>query len=141
MTDAAHPSDYSTLDDLSELDLDDLRKHWRSRFGPPPSIRSVELLAMMLAWRIQAEHEGGMETDARRSLRRPTASPGLTALTPGTLLTREWKGVRHKVTVEGDGRLRWGETTYGSLSEVARAITGSRWNGPRFFGLREGDMA
>lgn len=92
----------------------------------------------MLAWRIQAGREGGMNTDTRRALRRPTASPGLTCLTPGTRLMREWKGVRHEVTVEGDGRLRWGEEIYASLSEVARAITGTRWNGPRFFGLREG---
>ena len=71
MTEATRPSDYSTLDNLPGLDLDDLRKHWRSRFGPPPSIRSVELLAMMLAWRIQAEHEGGVETDARMEGRPP----------------------------------------------------------------------
>lgn len=129
------------LDRLSGLGLDELRDAWRTRYGPPPLIRSVELLALMLAWRIQAEREGGMETDARRSLRRPTTSPGLTALTPGTRLTREWKGVRHEVTVEGDGRLRWGDEVYGSLSEAARAITGSRWNGPRFFGLRDGGAA
>lgn len=138
MTDAAWLSDDVELGGLAELKLDDLRRLWRSRFGPPPSIRSVELLGLMLAWRVQAEREGGMETDARRNLRRPTASPGLTRLTPGARLTREWKGIRHEVIVEGGGQLRWGDDTYGSLSEVARAITGSRWNGPRFFGLREG---
>ena len=58
-------------------------------------------------------------------------------LTPGALLSREWKGVRHEVTVAPDGQLHWEGGKYRSLSEVARAITGVRWNGPRFFGLRE----
>jgi hypothetical protein len=91
----------------------------------------------MLAWRLQAERDGGMETSVRRAMRRPGALRGLAVLPPGTRLSREWKGVRHDVIVEGDGRLRWEDGVYSSLSEVARAITGTRWNGPRFFGLRE----
>jgi len=91
----------------------------------------------MLAWRLQAERDGGMETSVRRAMRRPGASRGLAALPPGARLSREWKGVRHDVIVEKEGRLRWGGGVYNSLSEVARAITGTRWNGPRFFGLRE----
>jgi hypothetical protein len=62
-----------------------------------------------------------------------------TALTPGTRLTREWQGVRHEVVVEPDGRFRHREELHRSLSQVARKITGSRWNGPRFFGLRAGE--
>lgn len=58
-------------------------------------------------------------------------------LTPGTKLSREWQGVRHEVVVEPDGKLVWSDRRYTSLSQVARAITGTRWNGPRFFGLRE----
>ena len=54
---------------------------------------------------------------------------------PGTRLTREWKGVSHEVEVIRDGYIHAG-ARYRSLSEVARTITGSRWNGPRFFGLR-----
>ena len=125
------------LDRLAELGLDQLRSRWRLRYGAPPSIRSRELLALMLAWRLQAERDGGMETSVRRAMRRPGASRGLAALPPGARLSREWKGVRHDVIVEGDGRLRWEGGLYNSLSEVARAITGTRWNGPRFFGLRE----
>ncbi len=125
------------LDRLAELGLDDLRRRWRSRYGAPPSIRSRELLALMLAWRLQAERDGGMETSVRRAMRQPGGSPGLAALPPGARLSREWKGVRHDVIVDSDGRLRWGEGLYSSLSHVARAITGTRWNGPRFFGLRE----
>lgn len=126
------------LDALSDRGLEELRAIWRDRYGAPPKLRSPELLAMMLAWRIQAEEEGGIETAARRALRRSSIAPGMTRLPPGSRLSRDWQGVRHEVTVESDGRLRWGDATYRSLSEVARAITGSRWNGPRFFGLREG---
>lgn len=125
------------LDGLAALDLEALRRRWRTRYGDPPSIRSRELLMLMLAWRIQAEREGGLEPQARRAMRRATGAPALTSLPPGTCLMREWKGRPHEVIVEGDGRFRCGETVYGSLSEAARAITGSRWNGPRFFGLRE----
>jgi Protein of unknown function (DUF2924) len=56
-------------------------------------------------------------------------------LKPGTLLVREWDGEIHRVIVAGDGFV-WREQTYSSLSEIARLITGTRWNGPRFFGLR-----
>jgi DUF2924 family protein len=57
-------------------------------------------------------------------------------LKPGTLLRREWQGVLHSVIVAKHG-FAWNGSTYGSLSEVARAITGTRWSGPRFFGLRQ----
>jgi hypothetical protein len=87
----------------------------------------------VLAWRIQADLYGGLDPQTRKLLRdeRPRREP---AVAPGTIITREWRGVTHQVesTVEGflyDGR-RWN-----SLSEIARAITGTRWNGRRFFGL------
>ncbi len=94
------------------------------------------MLALMLAYRIQADQAGGVSVDLRRSLRRPASSPGMSALRPGTRLSREWQGVRHEVVVEADGKLSWSGERYASLSHVARAITGTRWNGPRFFGLR-----
>lgn len=93
----------------------------------------------MLAWRIQAAREGGLGADLRRSIRRPAAAPVATILTPGTRLTREWQGVRHEVVVEPDGRFRHDGQLHRSLSQVARKITSSRWNGPRFFGLRAGE--
>lgn len=124
--------------DLDGLGLEELRKEWRKRFGLPPKLRSPELLALMLAYRIQVAEEGGIDVEMRRTLRRPSVSKGVSILTPGALLAREWQGVRHEVTVEPQGRVRWQGQQYKSLSEVARAITGSRWNGPRFFGLRAG---
>jgi hypothetical protein len=62
------------------------------------------------------------------------ARPG--RLRPGTVLVREWEGGSHRVMVLAEG-FAWNGTTYASLSQVARAITGTRWNGPRFFGLRD----
>lgn len=124
---------------LGELGLEPLRAIWRERFGAPPRLRSPEILALMLAWRIQAAREGTLNGEIRRTLRRPGSAPVRSALTPGTRLTREWQGVRHEVVVEPDGRLRYGDGLYGSLSQVARQITGSRWNGPRFFGMRAGE--
>ena len=92
--------------------------------------------SLMLAYRIQAAEEGGIDVELRRTLRRPAAGKTTSLLTPGTKLSREWKGICHEVVVEPDGRVSWQGQAYKSLSEVARAITGSRWNGPRFFGLR-----
>lgn len=126
---------------LGDLGLEPLRAIWRERFGAPPAIRSPEILALMLAWRIQAARDGGLDGDLRRTIRRPAAAPVATALTPGTRLTREWQGVRHEVVVEPDGRFRHRDELHRSLSQVARKITGSRWNGPRFFGLRAGEDA
>lgn len=127
---------YSAVAAIAGLGLEQLRHEWRNRFGTPPKLRSPELLALMLAYRIQAAEEGGIDADLRRIIRRPSASRIISVLTPGTRLAREWKGVRHEVTIGPDGRVRWQGEDYGSLSQAARAITGSRWNGPRFFGLR-----
>ena len=123
---------------LEPLDLEGLRTQWRARYGPPPALRSPELLAMMLAWRIQAAVEGGLGADMRRALRRPPSkrSTNEPAAGPGARLIREWQGVRHEVTVEEGGVFLHAGTRHRSLSQVARAITGTRWNGPRFFGLR-----
>ena len=121
---------------LLDLDLEGLRAEWRRRVGPPPTLRSPELLRRMLGWRIEAAASGGLDAETRRRLRRPatTKAPSLAPM-PGTRLAREWKGVTHEVEVIADGYIHAG-ARYRSLSEVARTITGSRWNGPRFFGLR-----
>ena len=124
---------------LGDLGLEPLRAIWRARFGAPPTIRSPEILSLMLAWRIQAAREGGLDGELRRTIRGTASAPVATALTPGTRLTREWQGVRHEVVVEPDGRFRHRDELHRSLSQVARKITGSRWNGPRFFGLRVGE--
>jgi hypothetical protein len=96
----------------------------------------------MLAWHLQAAAFGDLEPETRRRLKQlakagqrngvPRASSA--GLRPGTVLLREWQGVRHGVEVTRDGFLHAGKR-YRSLSQVARAITGTRWSGPRFFGL------
>lgn len=123
---------------LARLDLNGLREAWRRRYGPTPPIRSPDLLRRMLAFEIQAGHFGGLDPELRRRLRRtdveaPRRKPGLQ---PGTRIVREWRGGRHEVEVV-DGGFQWEGSTYSSLSDVARAITGTRWSGPRFFGLTE----
>jgi hypothetical protein len=120
---------------LSGLDLRGLRDAWPPRFGATPRLRSPDLLRRMLAWRLQVEALGGLDAETRRLLARSPAVRNGPALAPGTRVVREWKGERHEAEVSSDG-VRYRGETYASLSEVARVITGVRWNGPRFFGLR-----
>ena len=125
---------------LALLDLAGLREEWRRRYGAPPSTRSVYLIARLLAWRVQADALGGLDEPTIRLLygNRPAPPPPV-VLAPGTRLAREWRGVRHEVTVS-DGGVRYQGVVYRSLSEVARLITGTRWNGLRFFGLRQANL-
>ena len=124
------------VETLERLDLDGLRAAWRGRYGPPPLLRSPELLRLMLAWRMQTVALGGLDPEMRRLLRRRGAvqAEGL-ELGVGATLTRKWQGQTVEVIVEQDG-FRWEGRIYPSLSAAATAIAGTRWNGPRFFGLR-----
>lgn len=124
------------IDTLTELTLEQLRTSWRKHYGPAPSLRSPELMRLMLAWRLQADAHGGLDAVTRRQLKRtgPLECEGR-ALGVGARLTREWQGVRVEVVVTESG-FECAGTTYKSLSAVATAIAGTRWNGPRFFGLR-----
>lgn len=121
---------------LEEMGLEDLRAVWRSRYGVPPKLRSPQLLRLNLAWRIQADAFGGLDAETKRRLRRGGAGAAAAdRLQPGVRLIREWKGVPHEVVVE-EGGFRYDGRVWKSLSEIARHISGARWNGPRFFGLR-----
>ena len=124
------------VDRLETLDLQALRQVWRERYGAPPKLRLRELLGLMLAWRMQAESGDGLSAETRRAIRRPPGEKARSQPAGGTRLVREWEGLRHEVTaLGGQGFLYRGER-YASLSQIARLITGVRWNGPRFFGLR-----
>ena len=107
--------------------------------APVPKGLSQAFLRRFLAFDIQAHRYGGLpkgfvaDLDRRVSGGKPSSSP---ALMPGGRLLREWNGVTHTVEVTGTG-YRWNRQMYPSLSSVARAITGARWSGPRFFGLTE----
>ena len=130
------PGIEAEVEALARLDLNGLRTLWKARYGRVPNLRSEHLFRLMLAWRIQAEARGGLTRDTLRQLGRsgPVQAEGLD-LGPGARLTRTWKGRKIEVVVELEG-FRWEGQLYPSLSAVATAIVGSRWNGPRFFGLR-----
>jgi Protein of unknown function (DUF2924) len=129
---------------LRDLDLAGLRARWRTTCGrQAPAHLPRHLLLRLLAYRIQAETLGDLDPATVRFLDRlagrsgeGTPEPPNCSLRAGTILVREWDGASHHVTVLEEG-FAWNGVTYKSLSEVARAITGTRWNGPRFFGLRE----
>lgn len=121
---------------LEGLDLQGLRGVWQEHFGDPPPLRSIELLRLNLAWRLQAVAHGGLDPETRRKLGRSgrIEAEGL-ELGIGAVLRRRWKGREVEVVVERDGFVHDGKR-FASLSAVATAIAGTRWNGPRFFGLR-----
>jgi hypothetical protein len=144
--------DQETLDveiaRLRHLDVASFRAQWHTVFGrPPPAHLPRHLLFRTLAYRLQADRLGDLEGEYRRLLDRcespETAgqraldlSRQTTQLRPGTVLGREWNGQMHRVAVLADG-FAWNGKTYPSLTKIALAITGTRWNGPRFFGLRD----
>lgn len=129
----------AVLSAMEGMDLGQLRALWTRHFGSPPGLRSVDLLRLSIGWRLQARVYGGLDAAMRKRLRRPTKSDPASRidLEIGTILTREWQGQPCNVEVVADG-FRWNGDTHGSLSAVAKAITGTNWNGPRFFGLRKG---
>jgi len=136
---------------LRDLDLKGLQARWKSMFRrDPPLHLPRHLLVAVLAYRLQADELGDLAPDTVRLLKQlATSSTTIEAmrrtsafdrrrseLKPGTILTREWSGRNYRVMVLDDG-FGWNAKTYDSLSKVAFAITGTRWNGPRFFGLRD----
>ena len=135
------------LAELPGLTLAQLRAQWQRQFGAPPALRSRDLFRRALAERLQMEAFGGNPAYEQR-LRAELArlSPGRKPVVDrpryraGAMLEKVWQGRRHHVAVMANG-YRWEGKTFSSLSAVARAITGARWNGPRFFGLRANDKA
>jgi hypothetical protein len=136
---------------LGGLDLKGLRSRWQSVFQrPPPGHLPRHLLFAIIVYRIQADRFGDLDHESRQVLDRTdlnemgsAVSARLvsfdqkrTELTPGTVLVREWGQRSQRVMVMADG-FAWNGQTYDSLSKVAHAITGTKWNGPRFFGLRD----
>src|SRR5262245_7687146 len=136
---------------LRDLDAKVLRARWRTSFGQEaPTHVARHLLFAMLAYRVQAEAMGDLDADTARFLKQVDLAPCKKAavpltqvferrtrnLSPGTVLTREWGDQHHRVMVR-DGGFVWEGRTHSSLSEIAKLITGTKWNGPRFFGLRD----
>ena len=97
-----------------------------------------DALRLALAWETQAKAYGGLSRATRQKLDQLAAGRTLTSTAkPGMRLVREWNGTLHVVMVGEDGVIRWNDRVWKSLSEVARAITGTRWSGPAFFGLKK----
>lgn len=123
---------------LDTLTLGDLRARWTKLVGTPAPKVGTNMLRLALAWEIQARREGGLARTTSQTLdqlargRTRTAAPRA-----GMRLVREWQGNVHVVEVDEDGVIHWDGRAWRSLSEVARAITGTRWSGPAFFGLKK----
>jgi hypothetical protein len=147
------PSIEDEIAHLRDLDLKGLRARWQSVLQrPAPDHLSRHLLFSVIAYRLQADRFGDLDHANRQVLDRTVAKeagPAMSArlasfdqkrteLTPGTVLVREWDRKSQRVVVMADG-FAWNGQTYDSLSKVTFAITGTRWNGPRFFGLRNKD--
>ena len=133
------------MDEITALDAlstPELRLRWSALTGTPVPRVSPALLRMALAWELQARAHGGLSRETTRTL--DQLARGVTRTQPqsaGMRLVREWQGRVHVVTIGEDQVIRWEERSYGSLSEVARAITGTRWSGPAFFGLKKRQAA
>jgi Protein of unknown function (DUF2924) len=131
---------------IERMSLTELREAWLKRFGKAaPKLKGRDLLIRVLAFRLQADVFGDHSPEVKRKLAHlasvlakdsraplfPTPS-----LKPGIVLTREYRGVVHRVLVQTGGYL-YDEKAYSSLTDIARTITGSNWSGPRFFGIEQ----
>ena len=136
---------------LRDLDLHGLRARWKSMLRQqPPSHLPRHLLFAVLAYRLQTDELGDIDPVTARLLKQIATGGGTvkasrvteqfgrrrTELKPGMILMREWNAQAYRVMVVDKG-FAWSGKTYDSLSKVAFAITGTNWNGPRFFGLRD----
>jgi Protein of unknown function (DUF2924) len=136
---------------LEGHDLNGLRRQWRAHLGGDPPLHLPRWLLMkVLAYRLQADAFGGLDKSIQRMLRSdkgrgasapfdrrsPQTRDGV-CLKAGALLVREWKGQLERVMILEDS-FAWNGQTYGSLSQIAKAMTGTNWNGHRFFGLPQG---
>jgi len=137
------------LQRLESLTRDELAAEWVQAHGvPAPRKASRELLLKAVAHHLQVQVYGGVKPSTRKMLLRiaeqlrsgapvtelPAAPP---EIRPGARLIRAWHGENHEVVVAPDGRYQWRGEQHGSLSSIATAITGTRRNGPAFFGLRQ----
>jgi Protein of unknown function (DUF2924) len=147
------PTQEALAVELSKLpghSVHELRERWRALFrGEPPAAFGPDLLRRSIAQKLQEDAYGKLPSSAQRDLNRMVASleknPANRIDLPrrimaGAVLVRDWKGTAHRVTVAENG-FSYQQRSYASLSEIAREITGTRWNGPRFFGLRSSEKS
>ena len=141
-----NPDDHPALCALRQMNSSALVAEWTRLLGGPPPLTSCrEFLLYTLAWHRQAEQHGGLSLATQRQLQAVMTEPpsgrvrrggSVPRLPPGTELRKTWQGHTYTVTVGAKGYQFQGKP-YASLSEIARLMTGTRWNGPAFFGLRK----
>jgi hypothetical protein len=134
------------IKELERADVPTLKAKWKAVFKrEPPRFAKRGFLTQVLAWEIQARAFGGLKSSVHRqlmALSSPNSSSArqitepVAKLRPGVKLVRSWRGTMHEVMVTERGYL-WRGQSYESLSTIAREITGTRWSGPLFFGIRK----
>ena len=126
------------LAELETMNRGDLKDRWAKLTGRPVPKASENMLRLALAYELQAKGLGGLSRKTKQQLDQIGAPKTETKdIRPGMRLAREFGGKVHVVTIGDDGEILWNEREWNSLSEIARAIAGTRWSGPAFFGLRE----
>jgi len=121
---------------LATMSLMQLKEQWRAIVRKPVPRVSVTLLRLALGYELQAKARGGLVRATRAQLEQSgVKNTRSITLSPGMQLAREWQGKMHIVTVDENSAIHWNGRTWLSLSAVARAITGTRWSGPVFFGM------
>jgi hypothetical protein len=124
------------LASIPEMSWPELCERWTALTGLPVPRIKQGLLRLALAWELQAVRYGGVSRRTQQYLER-LGSPGKNKTPASLKLVREWRGVLHTVEVDAEQRVHWNGQQWRSLSEVARAITGTRWSGPAFFGIKQ----
>ncbi len=141
-----HSEIEAEVERIQSMNIAELRNLWRSKMkGEAPKAFGPDLLRRSLAYKVQEDAYGGLDAKTMRLLNQLIAQAATNSgklvlprrIKAGAVLVREWKGKSHRVTVIEEG-FSFEDKPYENLSEIARTITGTRWNGPRFFGLRTG---
>jgi predicted component of type VI protein secretion system len=130
-----------TLDDqlaaLATMSSAQLKEEWHRLSSSPVPRISPKMMRLALAWELQARAYGGLSRDTTRRLDQFAAAKTKTSpMQPSMRLVREWNGKAHVVMIGEDKVIRWNDREWRSLSQVAKAITGTHWSGPAFFGLK-----
>ena len=127
---------------LRTMSKAELKDRWAKLTGFPVPKVSAGLLRLAVAWELQARELGGLPRQTKQLLDQHERGKTRTRSTePGMRLVRAWNGRTHVVTIGEDKVMHWNGREWRSLSEVARAITGTRWSGPAFFGLKQARKA
>lgn len=125
-----------SFDDLSAMSRADLLEQWSAHFGTtPPKKMRANTLARILACEEQWKHSSESRAEIRKQLERVVGADSRPTAKDGTRLIREWHGTEHVVDLI-DGAYHWNGRPWKSLSAIAREITGAKWSGPRFFGVK-----